>query len=229
MKTFLITLTSLLIIIKLGEAQILFAHNDRMQKIVIETVIDSQTPVKIMPLGNSITELDWQGGYRRLLKDSLVLGGYKTDFVGSRNYGQANWANPDYEHEGVGSATITRDAGRVYPHIETAASRMTTYQPEIVIVELGTNDLYSGGRTPTMFRDEMRKLIDTIWSVNPGIKIVLNTIIPPDTLGRPNLVPLWFNVITTNALFHALVAEKAAQGKTIVLADVYVTLCRPKV
>jgi lysophospholipase L1-like esterase len=184
--------------------------------------------VKIMPLGNSITQLDWQGGYRRLLKDSLVIGGFSTDFVGSNNYGQANWANPDYEHEGYGSATITRAAGTAYPHIETAAGRMTTYQPEIVIVELGTNDLYSGGRTPTVFRDDMRKLLDTIWRVNLGIKIVLSTIIPPDTLGRPNLVPLWFKVITTNALFPALVAEKVAQGKTIVLADVYASFMPPE-
>lgn len=228
MKTFLTTLTSLLLMIKLGEAQILSTHSEELRQDVNETVIGTFLPVRIMPLGNSITELDWQGGYRRLLKDSLVLGGFSTDFVGSRNSGQANWAYPDYEHEGVGSATITRAAGRVYPHIETAAGRMTTYQPEIVIIELGTNDLYSGGRTPTMFRDDMRKLLDTIWSVNSGIKIVLSTIIPPDTLGRLTLVPLWFNVITTNALFPALVAEKVAQGKTIVLADVYAAFMPPE-
>ncbi|MBA4311188.1 MAG: hypothetical protein C0417_01020 [Chlorobiaceae bacterium] len=209
MKNLLAILISLLIVANLGEAQI-------------------QPPVKIMPLGNSITYLDWQGGYRRLLKDSLVLGGFSTDFVGSNNYGQANWANPDYEHEGYGSATIMRAAGTSYPHIETATGRMTTYQPEIVIVELGTNDLYSGGRTPAMFRDDMRKLLDTIWSVNPSIKIVLNTIPPPDTIGHANFVPLWFNVIATNALFPALVSEKVAEGKTIVLADVYASFMPPE-
>lgn len=228
MKIFLIILVALLTVVKLGKTQIQNTHNDRKPQMVIKGITVSQQPVKIMPLGNSITELDWQGGYRRLLKDSLVLGGFTTDFVGSNNYGQANWANPDYEHEGYNSATITRDAGTRYPHIETAASRMITYQPEIVIVELGTNDLYSGRRTPTMFRDDMRKLLDTIWSVNPGIKIVLTTIIPPDTIGRSNLVPLWFNVITTNALFPALVAEKVSQGKTIVLADVYANFMPPE-
>lgn len=209
MKILLAILVSLLTVASLGEAQIL-------------------SPVKIMPLGNSITRLDWQGGYRRLLKDSLVLGGFSTDFVGSNNYGQANWANPDYEHEGYGSATIMRAAGTSYPHIETATGRMTTYQPEIVIVELGTNDLYSGGRTPAMFRDDMRKLLDTIWSVNPSIKIVLNTIPPPDTINHANFVPLWFNVIATNALFPDLVSEKVAQGKTIVLADVYASFMPPE-
>ncbi|MBI5022165.1 MAG: T9SS type A sorting domain-containing protein [Ignavibacteriales bacterium] len=187
-----------------------------------------QLPIKIMPLGNSITQLDWQGGYRRLLKDSLVLGGFSTDFVGSNDYGQANWDNPDYEHEGYNSATITREAGRVYPQIETAAERMATYQPEIVIIELGTNDLHSGGRTPAMFRDDMRMLLDTIWSVNPGIKIVLNTITPPDTIGHSNFVPLWFNVIAANALFPALVSEKVVQGRTIVLADVYAAFMPPE-
>lgn len=209
MKNMFMIFISLLTVSYLGEAQI-------------------QSPIKIMPLGNSITQLDWQGGYRRLLKDSLVLGGFSTDFVGSNNYGQANWANPDYEHEGYNSATITRAAGSSYPHIETATSRMVTYQPEIVIVELGTNDLHSGGRTPAMFRDDMRKLLDTIWSVNPGIKIVLNTIPPPDTIGHSNFVPLWYNVIATNALFPGLISEKVAQGKTIVLADVYASFMPPE-
>jgi lysophospholipase L1-like esterase len=228
MKILLAILVSLLIIFNSGKAQIQSSRYPDLRPIINETFVDSQPSVKIMPLGNSITQLDWQGGYRRLLKDSLVLGGFSTDFVGSNNYGQANWANPDYEHEGYNSATITREAGRVYPHIETAAERMATYQPEIIIIELGTNDLHSGGRTPAMFRDDMRKLLDTIWSINQGIKIVLNTIPPPDTIGHANFVPLWFNVIATNALFPALVSEKVAQGKAIVLADVYTAFMPPE-
>jgi hypothetical protein len=227
MKTFLITLTSLLIIIQLGEAQILFAHNDRMQKIVIEAVIDSQTPVKIMPLGNSITYLDWQGGYRRLLKDSLVIGGFSTDFVGAHSYGQANWTYPDYEHESYPGATILSSAGSAYPHIVTAATRMAVYNPNIVIIELGTNDMYSGGRTATMFRDDMRKLIDTIWSVNSSIGIVLSTTIPPDTSKHTyngsyvDFNPLNNRIVEYNALLPALVAEKLTQGRKIVLADAF--------
>jgi hypothetical protein len=64
------------------------------------STVEGQTPVRIMPLGNSITDdsgSSHDGGYRRDLYDLLQNAGIAFDFVGSRQTGADL---PDRDHEG---------------------------------------------------------------------------------------------------------------------------------
>ena len=60
---------------------------------------ESNGGVRVMPLGDSITEgTQVPGGYRIGLWQRLAAGGYRVDFVGSQSNGPASLG--DHDHEG---------------------------------------------------------------------------------------------------------------------------------
>lgn len=66
-------------------------------------------PVRVMPLGDSITDgYNVPGGYRIELEDLLVSRGQPVDFVGSLSNGPASLA--DRDHEGHSGWRIDRSA-----------------------------------------------------------------------------------------------------------------------
>lgn len=88
---------------------------------------------RVMPLGDSLTKGfgdDDYNGYRKYLKDHLYSQGFKTNFVGSQEWG--NMSDPD--NEGHGGWTINQM--RNY-----AQDWITEYNPDIVILTAGTNDM----------------------------------------------------------------------------------------
>lgn len=72
-------------------------------------------PVRIMPLGDSITadsavepdrtQGDWFTGYRRPLWDDLTANGFRVDFVGGEPFG--DFANPAFDYDNAGFPGIT--------------------------------------------------------------------------------------------------------------------------
>ena len=89
--------------------------------------------IKIMPLGDSIT-YGWGsasgGGYRLPLWNELRVHGAAIDFVGSQQNGPASF---DRDHEGHPGWTINQIAEKV-------VNWLLTYQPQIVLLHIGTND-----------------------------------------------------------------------------------------
>ena len=59
-----------------------------------------KTTLKIMPLGDSITEGDLYGGYRVNLKQMMDNAGFNTDFVGRKTTNGNTTGFIDIEHEG---------------------------------------------------------------------------------------------------------------------------------
>jgi lysophospholipase L1-like esterase len=99
------------------------------------TPTPSATPVtvKIMPLGDSITDgYNVEGGYRIELWSNIVNNGYSVDFVGSLSNGPASLG--DKNHEGHSGWRIDQ--------IDTNISAwMDSFKPKIVLLHIGTNDL----------------------------------------------------------------------------------------
>ena len=68
-----------------------------------------EEPIKIMPVGDSITAGEHYGyppvpertGYRKALYQMLVEAGYKVDFVGSQDHGRRPECDPDWYDWGV--------------------------------------------------------------------------------------------------------------------------------
>lgn len=93
-----------------------------------------EEPVRIMPLGDSLTSgYRVPGGYRPLLHEGLTRSGWTVDFVGSLS-GPSDMADP--EHEGRNTYVIDE-------LIPITAEMVPRYDPDIVLLLIGTNDVAS--------------------------------------------------------------------------------------
>ena len=95
---------------------------------------EPEGPVRIMPLGDSLTSgYRVPGGYRPQLHDGLTASGWSFDFVGSIS-SPTDMADPD--HEGHNTYVIDE-------LITTTAEMVPLYEPDIVLLLIGTNDVVS--------------------------------------------------------------------------------------
>src|SRR5687767_179244 len=108
-------------------------------------VIHAQpTPYRIMPLGDSITQSDVNhNSYRRPLWKLLQAAHIPVDFVGSLTEHYVprvnDPPNPDFDMDHEGHAGLRTD--EILAQIPAWAQ---TYQPDVVLIHLGTNDLMQG-------------------------------------------------------------------------------------
>lgn len=100
-------------------------------------------PVKIMPVGDSITAgehyrfpaLADRTGYRKPLYEMLKSAGYAVDFVGSQEHGIRPEGAPDWF-----DWNCEAYPGWKIPQIaEKTLAALTAYQPDILLVHVGTN------------------------------------------------------------------------------------------
>ncbi|GGL06546.1 hypothetical protein GCM10012284_46020 [Mangrovihabitans endophyticus] len=125
-------------------------------------------PVRIMPLGDSITAgigTATYDSYRRDLYDRLVAAGVDVDFVGSQHAG----TGADNDHEGHSGWTIARIAGNV-------DGWLRRYRPDVVLLHLGTNDMRSDQRARGA-QDRFAVLIRRIRHQVPGAQIMVAKLI----------------------------------------------------
>lgn len=166
---------------------------------------EEATPVKIMPLGDSITA--GPGCWRAKLWNRLQTDGYTNiDFVGTQSDGGG--CNPgysyDFDHEGHGgySATGIADNNQLPPWLAAT-------NPNVVLIHLGTNDMW-GGYIPLETKlTAMTKLVGQIRANNPNMKIVVAQIIPmsaaacatcpADVEAFDKAIPAWAAGLTTSA------------------------------
>jgi lysophospholipase L1-like esterase len=194
-------------------------------------VINKGVPVKIMPVGDSITEGKYtQGGYRKPLYQMLKDNGYSVTFVGKEDNGDpandtgfsAGMENPN--HEGYGSARIGMllNGGTTEKH--TALPIKTSFannNPDVVLIMLGTNDIF--GITPTdRMKQTMEKLISTIFEQNPRAIVILASIPPISKIEARNA-----DVNAYNAVLPEIVAKEKALNHKIEFADIHSVFTDP--
>jgi len=160
-----------------------------------------KSTVKVMPLGDSITDgFNVPGGYRIKLWKNITDNGYKVDFVGSMTNGPAELG--DKNHEGHSGWTISQIDSNIN-------SWMDTYKPQIVLMHIGTNDMYGN---PTEAAGRLSQLIDKICNKLPsGGKLYVS-----------NLVPFPMNANNVNAYnsqIPGIVQQKANAGKPVYFVD----------
>jgi lysophospholipase L1-like esterase len=167
------------------------------------TATTTPTTIKIMPLGDSITDgMTVAGGYRIKLWSLIKNNGYAVDFVGSMSNGPAELG--DKNHEGHSGWRIDQ--------IDTNInSWMDSYKPKIVLLHIGTNDIaqnYNTANAPS----RLSGLIDKICAKLPdGGKLYVATIIP-----------LSFGSVNSfNLQIPGMVQTKVNQGKPVYLVEMY--------
>ncbi|MGI5239519.1 SGNH/GDSL hydrolase family protein [Dactylosporangium sp. CA-139066] len=127
-------------------------------------------PIRIMPLGDSITYgvgSPSSSSYRAALWNRLaVQAGYNIDFVGSQRSG----ALPDQDNEGHSGWRIDEIAANI-------DGWLATYQPDVVLLHIGTNDMnqnYQVGTAP----QRLSALVDRILADRPAATVLVAKIIP---------------------------------------------------
>ncbi len=162
------------------------------------------TPVKIMPLGDSITfglgSVDYNG-YRKPLYNKLTAAGYNFDFVGS----QTNGNFPDPSHEGYSgwhadTAGTSDILGQVYNWLEANP-------PDIVLLHIGTNDITYGGQNA----NEVSGILAEIDRFSPDIKVVLALII--------NRCPYSSTTTQFNYDVNEMAQNRIAAGDDIIIVN----------
>ncbi|MFC0626503.1 GDSL-type esterase/lipase family protein [Kribbella deserti] len=163
------------------------------------------TPTKVMPIGDSNTggADAAAGGYRTDLWQLLRADGRPVDFVGSLRAGSA--ALGDHDHEGHGGWTIQGIH-------DSVAGWLQTYQPDVVTLQIGTNDMYDdtgAGLAP----GRLSALLDRITQTAPNARVFV-TSIPPTRIEADQRRTQAFN-----AAIPGIVAAKVAAGKQIGYVD----------
>lgn len=149
-------------------------------------------PLRIMPLGDSITQAEaGHNSYRRVLWQRLNAAGCSVDLVGSRSgvssgyrdSPQTSAPDPDFDpdHEGYWDYRAHELAPQV-------AGKVGSARPDVVLLHLGTNDVLDGQSTAGII-GELGSVIDAIRAGKADTHIVLAKIIPaaPDTAGTAAL------------------------------------------
>ena len=131
-------------------------------------------PIRIMPLGDSITEArNGQASYRYWLWGELIAHGYDVDFVGSRQgvfEGRPRYDDFDPDHEGHWGW----HADEV---LDQVADWTRKGRPDVVLIHLGTNDLGSGEH-PANTLNDLCQIIKTLQGENPDVTVLLAKLIP---------------------------------------------------
>lgn len=186
---------------------------------LLKNPVAAQTPIKsaaavapgtirIMPLGDSITAgvgSSTRGGYRAQLWQDFLSARWQVQFVGSQLSGPASLL--DRQHEGHPGWRI----GQISSHV---VSWLKLYQPQVVLLQIGTNDIiYHDSVSTAPLR--LRSLILQITSTLPGTTVIVAQITP---LRNPILNT---QVIAYNSAIPSIVQALAAHNVPVHYVDMY--------
>lgn len=133
-----------------------------------------QAVVRIMPLGDSVTESgNGHPSYRYFLWQRLTADGVRLDFVGSmlsRPEERLDASGFDGDHEGHSGWRTDQILARI------SVWAMST-RPDIVLLHLGHNDLWQGKGTANTLED-LAGILEHLRRVNPRVSILIAQIIP---------------------------------------------------
>lgn len=165
-------------------------------------------PVKIMPLGDSITGSP--GCWRALLWNQLQANGYTNiDFVGTLPP-QGCGVAYDGDNEGHGGILAT---GMVRQNQLPGWLAATT--PDIVLMHLGTNDVWSSLSTSTIL-GAYTTLVGQMRASNPAMRILVAQIIP---MNPPTCTTCAQGVVNLDAAIPAWAASLTTAQSPITVVD----------
>ena len=173
-------------------------------------VAESNGGVRVMPLGDSITEgTQVPGGYRIGLWQRLAAGGYR---VGLRRLA--------VQRSRLSSATTTTRATRAGASTRstpTSSTWLRNTTPRTVLLHIGTNDVlqnYNVSGAP----GRLSTLVDRITATAPNADVFVATIIPLANSGQEAAAR------TFNAAIPGIVQSKVNAGKRVHLVDMHAAL-----
>jgi lysophospholipase L1-like esterase len=175
---------------------------------------EQSQPARVMPLGDSITAGSYGagkngiGGYRPLLWAKCQQAGLKVEFVGTWN--DPSNAAFNAHHQGW-------RGGRIEDLNHGLAGWVKQCKPEVILLQIGVNDLIHGTSAPVA-ASGFDRLLDTIQSAAPDANVYASSIM--DVL-EPNDYKVQSKTIKDyNARIAALVEDHARKGFKLRFVDV---------
>jgi len=166
----------------------------------------TEEPIRIMPLGDSITvgyiagtSSDYLVGYRQKLYRDLIDLNYNIDFVGTAASGQAAEPVFDIDHEGHSGWTDDEILNGL-----VSQNWLDISQPDVVLLHIGTNDI-----DPSP--DAVEGILDEIDSYDDEITVVLARII--------NRREFSYLTRVFNNNIEAMARDRIANGDKIIIVD----------
>jgi lysophospholipase L1-like esterase len=176
---------------------------------VAPAAAESNGGVRVMPLGDSITEgTQVPGGYRIGLWQRLAVGGYRTDFVGTQFNGPGSLG--DHDHEGHPGWRIDQIDANI-------AGWLRTTTPRTVLLHIGTNDVLQNFNVAGA-PGRLSTLIDRITATAPNADVFVASIIPLSNGGQESAAR------TFNATIPGIVQSKVNAGKRVHFVDMHAAL-----
>jgi lysophospholipase L1-like esterase len=169
--------------------------------------------IRIMPLGDSITfgeRSSSGGGYRLPLWDEFAAAHLHVTFVGSINSGPNSL--PDTANEGHPGWRIDQ----ISTHV---VAWLGKYQPQIILLQIGTNDIIQNYHVATA-PQRLQSLLVLITATLPDASVIVAQVTP---LGNPRLNA---EIIAYNHTIPAIVSRLRIQGRHVRYVDMYDALPR---
>ncbi|MGW2722711.1 ricin-type beta-trefoil lectin domain protein [Streptomyces sp. NPDC001492] len=164
----------------------------------------SNTPLRVMPLGDSIT---WGvgsstgNGYRGPLWNQLTADGHPLDFVGTVRNG--SMSDPDNEgHSGY----------RIDQIAALADASLTRYRPNVVTLHIGTNDLQGASEVNTAI-GRLRSLVDQITADVPDATVLVASLVVSTSSSEEQFRGAY------NQATRQIVSDAQAAGKHVAFVD----------
>ena len=197
-----------------------------------ETAKETQKKVKIMCIGDSITDgyvPEYEGSYRKFIYKELTKKGYDIDMVGAKGEGYT----PTYKDENTGES-FEFDNGNTgysgyaisaYPGrngiLETLKETncLAETKPDIVTLQIGTNNILDNHDMDENLKD-LETLIDYILENTPETTAVFVTTIPELDPNRPEVYD-WFGNYRHSADWQTQYSDEEALEKISKKLDDY--------
>ena len=184
--------------------------------------------IKIMPVGDSITNGDGEtGGYRKYLYSKLSQMGYtKIDMVGpnGKNSNTANGITYDDNHAGFSGYQIKEvpgwgqqqgGKGSLYNELKNNDA-VKKAQPDIILLMIGTNDL-TANRSMDACASDLRAMLDYMLADMPSDGMIFLASVPEHTAYGGNTQ----KIANYNSTVKKVADEYASKGKNVKFADVH--------
>lgn len=181
-------------------------------------MVAAPVPLIIMPMGDSVTAGGGTavgggpppGAYRAPLYTSLTAAGYGIQYVGDQTFnGGGGLPANQVNHEGIGGyGIITIGGSQTNPgmldYIQAHAT-LTTYQPNLICLMLGANNIYVAAPAnigPAAAYVNLKTMIQYIFNTLPSVKIIMGTITANSSdLGIPTSNP---NAVSEEGYYNFL-------------------------
>lgn len=185
-------------------------------------------PLRIMPIGDSITEGgDGAGGFRKPLFDLFTAAYGMPNLVGSRSMRQSDPTDfVDHDQDGYSAYRIDQiTTGKGFWNALPIEERLRLWDPAIVTIHAGTNDAQQNyrffGNPKTGMPGAIERLDDLVSRIvafNPEIYVIVAQIVPANA---PASETTQAYIRALNAKIPAMVAAHQGLGHRVSMVDLY--------